>query len=134
MRFFRHQRISPPQPTSDSTCIIIRDMRVDMMVGLYDHEKRKPQPVLINLRAEVDIASTADGYDYRDVVCYERIANNIKNIAFSGHIELLENLAEEIAAHCLRDKKIRVVTIRVEKTEIFDFAAAVGIEITRKNK
>jgi dihydroneopterin aldolase len=117
-------------PASPYTRIFIRDMRVDMLVGIYEHEKQAKQPVLINLQADVTLPQ--DGTDnYDNVVCYETIANAIKRIAGSGHINLLETLAEHIAEFCLQDKRVNAVTVRVEKTAVFDFAHSAGVEINR---
>jgi dihydroneopterin aldolase len=44
---------------------------------------------------------------------------------------LLETLAEEIAAICLQDGRVRSVRVRVEKLDIFPDAASVGVEIER---
>jgi len=55
-----------------------------------------------------------------------------RQLAARGHINLVETLAEHIAALCLQDGRVREVKVRVEKTTVYDFVDSVGIEIIRK--
>ncbi|HJO96838.1 MAG TPA: dihydroneopterin aldolase, partial [Rhodospirillales bacterium] len=55
-------------------------------------------------------------------------------IVGQGHVNLVETLAEKIAAACLKDKSIRSLRVRVEKLDVFADAASVGVEIERVNK
>ncbi len=50
-------------------------------------------------------------------------------VVADGHINLVETLAERIAEHCLADKRIVSVLVRVEKLE--RGPASVGVEIVR---
>lgn len=120
-----------PQSPAPYTRIFIRDMQVDMLVGIYEHEKQNRQPVVINLLADLCLPQNDDD-SYEKVVCYEAIANGIKRIASSGHINLLETLAGHIADFCLQDSRIIAITVRVEKTTIFDYAHSAGVEIHRQ--
>ena len=51
-----------------------------------------------------------------------------------GHIPLVENMADQIAKKCLKDKRILKIKIKVEKLEPFKEAESVGVEIIRMNK
>ena len=66
------------------------------------------------------------------MVCYEDVVKKIRGIVNSGHINLVETLAERIAASILMDKRIDIVKVCVEKLDIISDAASVGIEIARK--
>ena len=57
----------------------------------------------------------------------------IKNIINSGHIPLVETLANKIAIKCLKDKRILKIDIMIEKLEPFKEAESVGVKITRNN-
>lgn len=114
------------------TKIIIRNMRVDMSIGVHDHEKRKRQPVTINVEAYTD--GPADWREDRieNVLNYELIASAIEGMAAHGHVRLVETFAEKIADFCLQQHGVHGVMVRVEKPEIFDFMDAVGVEIFRR--
>ncbi|MHA1598894.1 MAG: dihydroneopterin aldolase, partial [Alphaproteobacteria bacterium] len=45
----------------------------------------------------------------------------------------VETLAEDIAAMCLDDARVRSARVRVEKLDVFVEVASVGVEIERFN-
>lgn len=110
--------------------VFIRDLVLSCIIGVHRHEQLRAQRVRINL----DLA-VREGRDLHDdlanVVCYERIANAVRALLSSRHIKLLETLAEEIAAICLLDTRVRSVRVRVEKLDIMPDVASVGVEIER---
>ncbi len=111
--------------------VFIRDLKLDCSIGWHRHEETSPQRVRINL----DLAVGDDGRELSDdlanVVCYERIADGVREIVGRGHIRLVETLAEMIAGLCLADSRIESVRVRVEKLDVFQDAASVGVEIER---
>ena len=116
---------------ADYSKLIIRNLKVDMGIGIHDFEKNKSQPVIVNIEA-ITLPNPewkSDSYD--KVVCYETMIKGIQEIAARGHIQLVETYAEEIAIFCLKDQRVTEVTVRVEKPQIFEFADGVGIEIRR---
>ena len=97
---------------------------------MHRHEEVRAQRVRINLDLAVrDDRDLQD--DLANVLCYERIAIGVRDLLSRRHIRLLETLAEEIAALCLQDGRVRSVRVRVEKLDIFPDAASVGVEIER---
>lgn len=115
-----------------TTKVVIRDMHVDMLIGVLDHEKNRKQPVIINIEATIADNLDWGTDDIRKTVSYDPIVTGVRQLAARGHINLVETLAEHIAALCLQDSRIREVKVRIEKTTVYDFVEAVGIEIVRK--
>lgn len=109
--------------------IIIRNMRVEMLIGVHEHEKRNRQAVIVNAEIFTDPPKQTD--EIQDVLNYETIASGIDELACGGHIHLVETLAEKIAELCLNQDKARAAMVRVEKPDIFESMDAVGIEIFR---
>jgi dihydroneopterin aldolase len=101
--------------------VFVRDLVMDASIGVYDHEKVAPQRIRLNLDMEV-VGSGVTGEDG---------VKAIRAVAGDGHIMLVETLAERIAARCLQDARVRRVTVRVEKLDVFPDAASVGVEIER---
>ena len=66
-----------------------------------------------------------------NVVSYENIIKNLKDITSKGHIELLETLGEMILEMCFEDDRILSVWMKLEKLDVFKDAESVGIEIVR---
>ena len=65
------------------------------------------------------------------VVSYEAIVDGIRAITRSGHINLVETLADRIVELCLANPRVRSVWVRVEKLDLFPDAAGVGVEVER---
>ena len=60
------------------------------------------------------------------VVDYEKLADAVRGIVASGHVRLVETLAERIAEACLADRRVHLARVRVEKLDIFPDAASAG--------
>ena len=124
---------SPPgEDNAPSThTIFITDLLVDMMIGIYDAEKVKTQPVRLNIEMTVIDHKGPINDDYHNVVCYESISNSIKNLAAKEHVNLVETLAENIADICLAHPRVLATKVKVEKLEAIENTVSVGIEIKR---
>ncbi|MFA5592061.1 MAG: dihydroneopterin aldolase [Micavibrio sp.] len=117
---------------ADTNHIFIKDMVVPVSIGVFDHEKTASQRVRINVMAEPEIWPDATLDNIDDTVSYDLIVQHVLRLVDGRHIHLVETLAEEIAHACLGEK-IRRVTVRIEKLDIYPFAVA-GTEITRAKK
>lgn len=110
--------------------VFVRDLVLSASIGVYQNEHEAPQRIRINL----DLAVAEDG-DRRDslsrVVDYEAVANHARRIVASGHIKLVETLAERIADAVLTDTRILRVCVRVEKLDVFADVSSVGVQIER---
>lgn len=110
--------------------MFVRDLTLPCRIGVYLHEKTAPQRVRIN----VDLAMSAAGAqadDMTGLLSYEDVVHGVKGLIAKGHVNLVETLAERIADLCLFDGRVRSVRVRVEKLEVFEEAASVGVEIER---
>ena len=101
--------------------VFVRDLVMDASIGVYDHEKVTLQRVRLNLDLEV----IGPGITGEDGV------KAIREIVGHRPTTLIETMAERIAARCLQDARVRRVTVRVEKLDVFPDAASVGVEIVR---
>lgn len=119
---------------ADTHRVFITDLLLNMLIGVYQHEKLKEQPVRINVTLTVQDHAGPMNDDYHNVVCYETIANRIKKLVKEEHINLVETLAERITHLCFENQRVRVATVKVEKLQALSDAGSVGVEITRFNK
>jgi dihydroneopterin aldolase len=110
--------------------VFVRDLVLDCSIGVHGHERRANQRVRINVDLDVN-APPAAGDSLAEVVDYERVVDGIRRFARAGHVNLVETLAERIAAFCLADPRVALARVRVEKIDVFPDAAAVGVEIVR---
>lgn len=119
------------EKAADYTKIIVKNMVLDMSIGVHDFEKQEKQAVIVSVETTV-----ANNPHWRkdlidNTLNYESIVSAIKHIANRGHINLVETYAEYIADFCLSDPMIQGVKVCVEKPDIFEFADSVAVEIFR---
>ena len=111
--------------------VFVRDLEIMALLGVYEHEKRKAQRIVVNIDLSVreDQANLAD--DIANVVSYEAVVRRVEAIVAQGHVHLVETLAERIAEGCLADERVSAARVRVEKPDIIPNARSVGVEIER---
>lgn len=111
--------------------VFVRGLELIGSVGVYEHEHRYEQRVVISVELQVH-----DGYDgvsdqLADVYDYDLAVRAVKGTLASGHFNLIETLAERIAQSCLADRRVTGVRVRVEKPDVMPSCPGVGIEIER---
>lgn len=111
--------------------IFIRDLVMPCRIGIHAHEQTGTQRVRINAELWVreDARPLADNIE--NVVSYEHVVDGMRALIARGHINLVETLAEDIAALCLADDRVERSRVKVEKLDIYEDAASVGVEIER---
>ena len=114
--------------------IFVRDLVLSCNIGVYRHERDAPQRVRLNIDLAIadDAAGATDKLE--DTVSYEQIVDRACAIVDARHYNLVETLAEALAAMCLDDPRVRAARIRVEKLDVFANTGAVGVEIERPRR
>jgi len=112
--------------------LFVRGLTFEAEIGVWAHEKGRRQIIRLDLDMAVDDPRSA-GDDHSKVVCYEWASNEARAVVASGHFNLVERLAEEIADRILCNPQVHAVRIRVEKPGAIRGAEAAGIEIVRLN-
>lgn len=120
-----------PQKTVPPRRVFVRDYVTDAEIGVWTHEKGKTQKVRINVDLVVQETEQHHEDQLENVVCYNDVVLGIRKIVTSGHINLVETLAEQIADLSLGHSDVVSVRVRVEKLEAVPEAASVGVEIDR---
>lgn len=103
---------------------------MDCRMGVYDWERETPQTIWVDLELAIDAASAAMRDDVQDTIDYGRLVTLIKQHGHSKPFNLLETMAEELAALVLREFPSDEVTIRVKKRSLPGVGSAV-VEVTR---
>jgi len=122
--------LSPPLASNAVRRVFVRDLVVDAELGVLDSEKGRTQRVRLNLDVVTD-ATRPHNDEIANVLCYAELADGMRRILASRHINLVETIADEIAAFTLGYPQALAVTVRVEKLEAVAGTEAVGVEITR---
>lgn len=113
--------------------IIIKDLRVSGIIGIYDYERITPQEILINVTLFTETHKAATSDNIVDCVDYEKVANILKAHAQTSKRLTVEALTGDLAQLCLENTGVQRVIIRVEKTQAIAFTGSVGVEIEREN-
>jgi FolB domain-containing protein len=111
--------------------LIIRNLMVRGIIGINDWERKNRQDILVNLTLEVDTSSAARSDNIEDSLNYRSLTKAVIRTVEASSFNLVEALAEGIAAVCVRDFGATRARVRVEKPGALRFAESVGVEIDR---
>jgi dihydroneopterin aldolase len=109
--------------------VFMHDLVLDVEIGVYTHEKGVTQRVRFSVDVDLVPAESVLDDDIARAFDYDTIVNGIKTIVARGRINLVETLAEKVAAHCLAHPRAARVTVKIEKLD--KEPGAVGVEIVR---
>ena len=118
-----------PDAAVETDRIFVRDFTLEMEIGAYGFERGRQQTVRFSVEADVVRAPIRPG-EMADIYSYDLIMDAVRSLVASGHTDFVETLAEELAATVLGDRRVRAVTVKVEKLQLGP--GAVGIEIRRQ--
>ena len=112
--------------------VFVRDLVLQAEIGVRRHEKRRQQPIRVNI--DLTVKEDARPLDDRleNVVDYETLIEGVRRLIGAGHINLVETLAEQIAGLALSDSRVIATRVRVEKLQVVKDAESVGVEIERR--
>ena len=115
--------------------VFVRDLVLDCSIGIHQHEREALQRIRVNLDLAVCEGETSGQLDdeLANVVCYEDLTKGVRALVSREHVNLVETLAEDVAAMCLGDNRVRSARVRIEKLDILEDAESVGVEIERFN-
>ena len=116
--------------------ILIKDLVLNMFVGIHNFEKKKKQRVRFNLIINIDQNLIPNDKDLKSIVNYEQIIKIITKITSRKHYLLLETLAEKIFFKLFENPRIKKILLRIEKLDVIKNTTSVGIELekTRSNE
>jgi dihydroneopterin aldolase len=110
--------------------VFLRDLVVDMSIGVYDRERKRKQPARFTV--EVDLAPVEGDVAFADVFTYDVIIDHIRALAAHGHHDLVETLADDVARAALGHKRARAARVVVEKLAVIE--GSVGVEVRREKQ
>lgn len=110
--------------------IFISDLRLDILVGVYDWERKVPQKVQFDI--EIGLPARKSGeLDLADTIDYAAVVSRIEASLAGRHTGLLENLAEHVAQMILREFKSPWVRVSVAKLAALKNVKRLGVTIER---
>ncbi|WP_431806665.1 dihydroneopterin aldolase [Microbacterium paraoxydans] len=95
--------------------IVLTGLRVFGRHGVYAHEREEGQEFTIDLRLRLSLEQAAGSDDVADTVHYGELAERVAAVVAGEPVNLIETLAERIAAVALDDRRVQGVTVTVHK-------------------
>ena len=111
--------------------VIIRNLILNIFIGIHDFEKKKKQKVRFNIEVETNPNTKPSNKDFSTILDYETLVNKIKELVKKQHHELLEELAENIFRIIFQNKLVKKANIKLEKLHILKESESVGVDITK---
>ena len=116
---------------SQRDIVFIRDLRIDTVIGIFDWERRTRQTLILDLEMSADIAAAAATDDIEDTLNYKAVAKRIIRYVEETQPELVETLAENIAAIIMNEFDVPWLRLTLGKPGAVRRSREVGIVIER---
>ena len=114
--------------------ILVRDLRVEVLIGIHKRERHVAQIVSIDLDIGLPGTTVFATDKVADTIDYEQVALRIKALAGTGHFRLVETFADRIARLLIDDFKAPWVKVSAAKIGILPNAKFVGVSIERRRQ
>ncbi len=111
--------------------ITIANLEVHARVGVPEEERAQPQRLLLNIEMEKPFSAAAANDDIAATIDYHAVATAVAALCETGERQLIETLAEEIAALILRDFQPDCVRVEIRKF-ILPNTSHVGVSVERR--
>lgn len=112
-------------------CIHLAGITVDTIIGVYSHELKIKQPVIIDLNLFSSFLKASKSDDINDAVDYKDLTESLIEFVSESRIHLLEKLANDIASWLLKKYPFEKVQVTVNKPNALT-TANVGVSIERQ--
>ena len=114
--------------------IFLNDLRIEAIIGIYDWEREVKQTVVLDLEMAADIRKSAQSDQIEDTLNYKAVAKRLIQYVGESDFQLVETLAERVAAIVLTEFGVSWVRLRVSKPGAVRYAGNVGVIIERGRK
>ena len=111
--------------------IIIRDLRVEALIGIHRRERHVMQTLSLDLDIGLPGTAVFESDKVADTIDYEQVALRIRALAGAQHYRLVETFADRIATLLTSDFAAPWAKVSVAKIGILPNAKFVGITIER---
>jgi len=111
--------------------VFIKQLQVDTVIGVYYWEKTMQQILFLDLALTCDQRAAAATDNIKLALDYAVIAEKVSQLITAQPIELIETVAERVAAMLLAEFTTSQVEVTVSKPGAIPQAQTVGVRIVR---
>jgi dihydroneopterin aldolase len=114
--------------------IFLQALEIDTIIGIYDWERKIKQKVVFDFEMATDIRKAAESDKIEDTLNYKAVAKRVISFVEESHFELVETLAERVAAIIMDEFSVPWLKLTLNKEGAITGAKGVGIIIERGQK
>lgn len=111
--------------------VFIKGLHIQTTIGFFQWEKEIKQTLVIDVAMAWDIAKAAENDELAKTLDYAEISTAIETFANKNPVDLIETLAERMAAFLMSQFHIPWLQLTIGKPGAVHNAATVGVEIER---
>lgn len=97
--------------------IALTGLRARGRHGVYEAERVQGQEFVVDVVLELDLSGAARSDDVADTVHYGELAGRLVAVVEGEPVNLIETLADRLAAVCLADARVAAATVTVHKPQ-----------------
>ncbi|MGB5426124.1 MAG: dihydroneopterin aldolase [Gammaproteobacteria bacterium] len=114
--------------------VFINDLRIETIIGIYDWERKVRQTISLDLEMGTDIRQAAATDAIEDTLNYKAVAKRLIAFVEASEYQLVETLAEKIAAIVLDEFSVPWLKLTVHKPGAVRGSRDVGVIIERGDR
>ncbi|AWB66880.1 dihydroneopterin aldolase [Saccharobesus litoralis] len=111
--------------------VFIENLSVDSCIGVYDWEKRIRQKLIFTIEMAWPNKPAAQTDDINLALDYAKVSQAVCDFASSRQFELIETMAEQVAALIMQQFNVSWLKIKLAKPGAVKQATSVGVIIER---
>ncbi|HQT25096.1 MAG TPA: dihydroneopterin aldolase [Burkholderiales bacterium] len=111
--------------------IFIQGFRAETLIGIYEWERKVPQPIEIEMEIGMKEGRAAESDEISDTIDYGKVVIRVREVLAGHNFLLLEALAEHLAEIVLLEFGSPWVRLSVAKMEAMASVARLGVRIER---
>lgn len=120
--------VSAPSPDRLS----LRGLSLPARIGVYPRERRRLQTLTFDITFEIDASAASPSDSLQRTIDYAAVAHDVAALLGEQHFNLIETVADVLAARLLERFGSRAITVRVTKPGVPQRQSAASIEVERR--
>lgn len=112
--------------------VYIRELEIETVIGIFDWERKIKQTVSLDVEMAFDNRKAAASDNIADAVDYKSVSKRIIDFVEKSEFQLVEAMAEQIAAIILNEFNVPWVRLRLSKPGAVRGSKDVGVIIERE--
>lgn len=106
-------------------------VKAETVIGVHAWEKKVPRAIVVDVQLATDATKAAASDRIEDALDYAAIAQAVTQFTGAARVQLVETLAERLAAHLMQTFRAPWVSLTVHKPGAVPGVGGVSVSIER---